>query len=280
MPAFAFTVGSVGDFIALGDLIVRLGVALYRPGECTKDYQELLRELEQTTQILDKVKICKGQKMTLMAENCLKIVQIQVDSITRVIKEFLDKREQNSKGVWNKIIWVTNGSNEMADLRRTLSAHREMLSVCLEMLLSQQLSDVMALCEENVKDIQAIARSCPKQLTLVDAVGNYREISFDFCISYELFTDVLRAYYKHQGLPGHAFVARGDYQIISGDDYHVIEPPEWSIIIHPGSTVQMSMVLKRRGEITMKCPRCGAAPKDEGVSGWANWSVRWGRMSW
>jgi hypothetical protein len=47
MPAFAFTVGSLGDFIALADLVVKIGVALYKPGECTKGLQDLKRELEQ-----------------------------------------------------------------------------------------------------------------------------------------------------------------------------------------------------------------------------------------
>jgi hypothetical protein len=53
-------------------------------------------------------------------------------------------------------------------------------------LLTQQLSDVMAICEENVKDIHTIACARPKQLMLVDAIGNYREIPFDFCVSYEV----------------------------------------------------------------------------------------------
>jgi hypothetical protein len=132
MPTFALTVGSLGDFIALGDLIVKIGVVLYRPGECTKDYQDLLRELEHFTQILNKINVWKGQKMTSVADGCLKMVQIEVDRTSQVIKEFLDRRQQRNNGIWNKIIWATNGPSEMAELRRTLSAHREMLSLLLE----------------------------------------------------------------------------------------------------------------------------------------------------
>jgi hypothetical protein len=133
MPTFALTVGSLGDFIALGDLIVKIGVVLYRPGECTKEYQDLLRELEHFSQILSKLEICKGQRMTPAAEGCLKRVQIEADRAAQVIKEFLDKRQQNSSGIWNKIMWAKNGPSEMAELKRTLSAHREMLSFLLEM---------------------------------------------------------------------------------------------------------------------------------------------------
>jgi hypothetical protein len=55
-------------------------------------------------------------------------------------------------------------------------------------LLSQQLSDVMAICQDNIKDIKAISKYCPEHLTLIDAIGNYRKISFDFCVSYEVRT--------------------------------------------------------------------------------------------
>jgi hypothetical protein len=132
MPTFALTVGSLGDFIALGDLFFKIGGALYRPGECTKDYQGLLCEIEYFSQILSKIAICKGQKMKPVAEGCLKMVQIEVDRTSQIIKEFLDKRERRNGGIWNKIMWATNGPSEMTELRRTLSAHREMLSLLLE----------------------------------------------------------------------------------------------------------------------------------------------------
>ncbi|PVF93278.1 hypothetical protein CPB86DRAFT_790270 [Serendipita vermifera] len=278
MPTFAFTVGSLGDFIALGDLIVKIGLALYRPGEYTKDYQELLRELEHFSQVLNKINICKGQKRTQMAEICFQGVRTQVDLTTRFITEFLNQREQASNSPWNNIKWANNGAQEMTELRRTLSDHRQMLSVLLEILLSQQLSDVLVVCEENVKDIRTIMAQRPKQLTLIDVIGNYREIPFDFCVSYELFTDVLRAYYKHQELPGHAFVARGDYQIVLGDNHRVVEAPEWTKTIRPDSTVAMSMILRRRGNTAIKCPRCGVAPKGNGVDGWVDCSGCPGRF--
>jgi hypothetical protein len=44
-------------------------------------------------------------------------------------------------------------------------------------------------------------------------------------------------------------------------------------MIRPDSEVAMSMILRRRGDTAVKCPRCGAAPQDEGVGGWANWLV-------
>jgi hypothetical protein len=68
-------------------------------------------------------------------------------------------------------------------------------------------------------------------------------------------------------------VTRGDYQIVLGDENRIVEATDWSMMIRPDSMVAMSMVLRRNGEITVKCPRCGAPPEDEGIDGWANWSV-------
>lgn len=50
------------------------------------------------------------------------------------------------------------------------------------------MSDVMAICETGVKDMQAVIQQRQTQLTLVDAIGNYRQIPFDFCFTYEVTT--------------------------------------------------------------------------------------------
>lgn len=46
----------------------------------------------------------------------------------------------------------------------------------------------MAMYETGVKDMQSIVQQRPMQVTLVDAVGNYRYIPFDFCFTYEVST--------------------------------------------------------------------------------------------
>lgn len=133
MPAFSFTVGSLGDFLALGELIVRLGIALYKPGEATKDYEELKQELELLCQALGKIEICKGQKRSAIADGCLKAVQAQATACEKIIQDFLEKRKEPNTSLWNRICWTAKGPNEAADLRQRLSAHRETMSLLLEM---------------------------------------------------------------------------------------------------------------------------------------------------
>jgi hypothetical protein len=132
MPIFTFTVGSIGDFLEIGELLIKIGVALYKPGEATKDYEELRRELELLCQALGKIEICKGQKMSPIAEGCLKAVHVQVAACRKIIEEFLKKRLPPQESLWNKITWAAKGTNEAAELRQKLSAHRETISLLLE----------------------------------------------------------------------------------------------------------------------------------------------------
>lgn len=133
MPVFAFTVGSLGDFLALGELIVKLGVALYKPGEATKDYEDLRRELELLCRALGKIEVCKGQRRSMIADGCLKAVQDQAAACEKIIRDFLDNRKEPTRSVWSKISWSVKGPNEAAELRQRLSAHRETMSLLLEM---------------------------------------------------------------------------------------------------------------------------------------------------
>ena len=103
MPIFAFTVGSIGDFLALGELVIKLGIALYTPGEAAKDYDELRREIELILKALEKISICKGQRMSAVASDCLRLVQISVEECQKVIQDFLDKRSPPSQSLWSKL---------------------------------------------------------------------------------------------------------------------------------------------------------------------------------
>jgi hypothetical protein len=86
-----------------------------------------------------------------------------------------------------------------------------------------------------------------------------------------MFTEVLDAFYRHQKLPGHEYVIRGDYQMVLGGDLQVVDPLEWRRAVKPESTLEMSMVLRRSTENGSKCPRCRAIFKGKTVNDWAIW---------
>lgn len=88
-----------------------------------------------------------------------------------------------------------------------------------------------------------------------------------------MFSDVLRAYYKHQKLPGLEWVERGDYQVVSGDNHQIVPPSRWKSTVKPNSTVEMSMILRRLIERGSECPRCGKVFHGKTINGWDNWYV-------
>lgn len=133
MPVFAFTVGSLGDFLALGDLIIKLGVALYKPGECAKDYEELMRELELLCHILMKINISKEQRISETARFYLRQIQVEIAGCQGVIRGFLDKKSSGNNWVWKNIKWAAQGPSEAEEIRRQLSTRRDRLNLLLGM---------------------------------------------------------------------------------------------------------------------------------------------------
>jgi hypothetical protein len=95
-------------------------------------------------------------------------------------------------GVEKRVVSTSRNAKFLArNVSTCLVSHPTLSLTQAIRMLSQQLSDVMAICEDNIKDIQTIAKHCSEQLNLIDATGNYRKISFDFCISYEVRTVTL-----------------------------------------------------------------------------------------
>jgi hypothetical protein len=91
--------------------------------------------------------------------------------------------------------------------------------------------------------------------------------------------DMVRLYFKHQKPPGAAFVERGDYRLVHGEVGNVIEPARWTYDVKPGHTVEMSMVLRKRNESSVTCPRCRTPFNGVAENGWADWKVSQGDMT-
>jgi hypothetical protein len=104
-------------------------------------------------------------------------------------------------------------------------------------------------------------------------------------IKMQMLEDMVRLYFKHQKPPGAAFVGRGDYRLVYGGAGTIVEPAKWTYDLKPGQTVEMSMVLCKRNESSVKCPRCRTRFKGRAKNGWADWKVhqllreRLGRVS-
>lgn len=136
MPVFAFTFGSLGDFIALGELIVKLGIALYKPGEATRDYEELRDELNLILQILGHINVCKGQELSTEAAQVLCLVNLQVKECQNIIQIFLNKIPSApgaKRNIRKTLKWTVTGPRKVADVREKLSRQKDILNMLLQM---------------------------------------------------------------------------------------------------------------------------------------------------
>jgi hypothetical protein len=135
-----------------------------------------------------------------------------------------------------------------------------------------------------------IVRDAMHGITLLDAIGNRVEIPMEWCRTYsvchatsvlgiifliniQMLEDMVRLYFNHQKPPGAAFVRRGDYRLVQGGVGDVVEPARWTYDVKPGHTVETSMILRKRDELFVRCPRCRTLFSGSAKNGWADWKV-------
>jgi hypothetical protein len=85
--------------------------------------------------------------------------------------------------------------------------------------------------------------------------------------------DMIRVYFDHQKPPGTAFVRRGDYRLVHEGRGNIVEPARWTYGVKPGLTVELSMVIHKRNERWVRCPRCHVQFDGWAENGWADWKV-------
>jgi hypothetical protein len=132
MPGFAFTVGSFGDIIAMGEIIIKIGQALYRASEQSPEYQELMHELGSCLQIFTRVTAAEEDIKSEEARRRHRDVLYAASACRRDMVEFLERRPPQGTSAWNKITWVVSGPKETTKLRERLAAHRHTLTVLLQ----------------------------------------------------------------------------------------------------------------------------------------------------
>ena len=77
-----------------------------------------------------------------------------------------------------------------------------------------------------------------------------------------------------RGRPGHLLVEQGDYQMIRAEDSQTIDPTEFAKAVEPGTTLEMSIVMRQRTADQTKCPRCGHMNSQLAADrGWIEWQV-------
>ena len=131
MPGFVFTVGSLGDLIAMGQIVINIGQVLYRAKEQSRDYQELMRELGSCHQLFTSVIAVDEEPKSEEARRRHREVLAAAAACQKDMVDFLARRPPRGASAWNKITWVVIGPKEAVKLRERLSSHRQTLAILL-----------------------------------------------------------------------------------------------------------------------------------------------------
>lgn len=88
-----------------------------------------------------------------------------------------------------------------------------------------------------------------------------------------MLTGIIRSYFEHCRPPGAGLVRQGHYQLVSGTQMEEVQRSQWTSLVAPGLTVEMSMVKHNRGNRDIACPKCGLLARERNNNTWATWKV-------
>lgn len=121
---------SIGDVIAICQLITTIAVTLSECREQPKDYEELIMELDTLYRLFEDVKKLYTPPLSVSMMKAYEPVQKQMKMCENVMNEFLTKNSPPKKW-YRKLCWVFLASSRAASLRRKLAIHRQTLGILL-----------------------------------------------------------------------------------------------------------------------------------------------------
>ncbi|KIM21304.1 hypothetical protein M408DRAFT_109282 [Serendipita vermifera MAFF 305830] len=123
--------------------------------------------------------------------------------------------------------------------------------------------------KKEIRSIRDTLQGVAEKITLIDAIGTRIPISLQLCGSYQMLTGIIRLYFEHCRPPGAGLVRQGHYQLVSGTQMEEVQRSQWTSLVAPGLTVEMSMVKHNRGNRDIACPKCGLLARERNNNTWA-----------
>lgn len=155
---------SIGDFLAVGQLIAKIVISLRESGGAKTEYQDLILELESlqhALQHLDKLQTKSGSSSSLDS------IKYAALSCCRPLEQFLDKiqRYDRSLGVWakntgslkgtlDKVRWAFGQRDEIHKLQSYINVHVGTINILLAEYGLEKISLASDKAEADQQDIQ------------------------------------------------------------------------------------------------------------------------------
>lgn len=247
---------SVGDFLAVGQLIVNILASLREPGGAKSEYQDLIRELESlhyALQHLDKLQAKTRSSTTLDS------IKYAALSCRRPLEQFLSKiqRYNRSLGVWakndtnsfkgavDKVRWAFGQRDEIQKLQSYINVHVATINLLLAEYGLEKLDIVTDNAEASQQDIerrledtrgllQQISDSVSTQLLVVQRVHSmsrnlFQLVNGELKASWKSLSDmVTRVWYE---VFNPIFHLRRSLQLIGGIVDSVTTQQTYSIVL-------------------------------------------------
>jgi hypothetical protein len=136
---------------------------------------------------------------------------------------------------------------------------------------------------------QSVLYSETNTVILIDVLGDRINLPMDLCYSSEVglkssMSRIVLSYASrqqfHQTLlslfyqkRARGFVRSRAYEIMNSRTSQVIEAEQWSVVVRPGTTIDMNVVWNRRDGQSDTCPSCGSTSRTQFKDGWLKWRV-------
>ena len=156
---------SVGDFLAVGQLTVKIVASLRESGGAKTEYQNLIRELESLHHALQHLDKLQANTRSTSSLDSIKYAAL---SCRRPLEQFLSKiqRYDKSLGVWakkdanpfkgtvDKVRWAFGQTNEIHKLQSYLNVHVATISMLLAEFGLEKITLASEKAEAGQQDIE------------------------------------------------------------------------------------------------------------------------------
>ncbi|KAF7349325.1 hypothetical protein MSAN_01722000 [Mycena sanguinolenta] len=286
-PAFllfpmSFSTASFGDLATAAGLAMRIVQVLYDSPRVLEDYQNAMTELislhHELVLINDAIQLATSSGTSdLIRQN----VAGEVRGCLAEMQHFLDRTKgvaaTGMMGVFSKVWWAASEKKELRVLRESVARRRASLSIFLSssnLIISTATRDEVRVCTETIQELAVALRPVPHPVLedmvfIIDPLGDTIRISMIYGLKYQDLHRIVEAYYP-ETRAGRRHITEGAYHFWHPTQGRISQ--ESSVDLKPGTTLEMSMLLREHGnflELRRTCPRCKQS-KSEPISqpGW------------
>ncbi|KAF7349322.1 hypothetical protein MSAN_01721700 [Mycena sanguinolenta] len=256
---------SFGDLVTAAGLAMRIVQVLYDSPRVLEDYQDVMTELvslhRELVLINDVIQFAASSGIN-------ELVAGEVRGCLVEMQRFLDKTKgvaaTGMVGVFSKVWWAASEKKELRMLRESVARRRASLSILVSsanLIISTATKDEVRMCSETIQELAVALRPVPHPVPedmvfIIDPLGDTIRISMIYGLKYQDLHRIVEAYYP-KTRAGRRHITEGAYHFWHPSQGRISQ--ESSMDLKPGTTLEMSMLLRERGnflQLRRTCPRC------------------------